>query len=445
MADMEHEDLDMAKPQMLEAGKISVAVNDFLQNPYASWDEAREMIKNVWNDLELSKLWIEKVIPEHRHLPLYEWDGIKDRFDAILINEYQKTRQAGGNLSTIGYSYFGSQASRQPRNLLVDELFAMGMLPGSCMIITGVPGSGKTDFAVSEVYRCAVKQPNVQVIHNISIKNEPENSHYCAKLSESLERMILHSLKGVQETGRPYITIWIMDEAQVSRSRTRSTSNIALAQQQVTLLLRKLGGYQVLIYQQNNPPMEVRDFATHWANKVSRTHQDWVDYKINSPALTTGQLKIRGVLGWEQRKQKGMEYYEYDTFAISSMTVDIWPLKLFNFASAKGMLKTAEYYQALLDFIAMQRGEVARDVVLTKEQEVELACRIYDNLISSADKKDQRFASYRFLAHAFGWDRDKVLDSAAQDMRRSMEKHRMKDLPVEETDNPEAEDEHDGD
>jgi len=436
--DQDHEDRDMGKPQMLEAGKISLAVNDFLRDEFAGWYDFKEMIKNVWEDDRLTQVWIEEIIPEHQSRPPVDCPGMKARFDAILIQQYQKTRMRGGNLSTIGYSHFASQEARQPRSLSVDDLFAISMLPGATGVITGVPGSGKTDIAVSEIYRVAVERPNTQVVHNIAISKEPKNSHYRAKLSGILITMLKHSLEGARKTGKPYPTIWFMDEAQVSRSRLRATSNVALAQQQLTLLIRKLGGFQWLIYQQDVPPREVADFATHRLNKPSRNHKDYADFKIISETINTGLLKLKGIRGWEQRRddweknpipQNG--YYEFETNAISSMEADVWPVEIFNYATSMGNVSLVEYYEALLKCTikSVVTGGSTREI--TKEMEARVAMNIYDNLKDSTNDFDRRVASMSFLAHALGWDEGKKAATAEQALSRAIKKIRASDLPVD--------------
>jgi hypothetical protein len=156
---------------------------------------------------------------------------------------------------------------------------------------------------------------------------QPENKNavklkgrcfYASSIDDALRIIVRHALKGINETGHPYPSIWIVDEAGISRGKQRSMENRLLFHKYITLLSRKLGCFELSIYQLEDAPKELEAFSTHKFHKPSRKRKGYVDSKIDSTSFFE-KAYIKGVLDWDERKKLGMPYIEFSTYDIATM------------------------------------------------------------------------------------------------------------------------------
>lgn len=141
---------------------------------------------------------------------------------------------------------------------------------------------------------------------------------YASSIDEALKIIVRHALKGINETGHPYPSAWVVDEAGISRGKQRSMENRLLFHKYITLLSRKLGCFELSIYQLDDAPKELEAFATHKFHKPSRKKKDFVNSKIDSTTFVE-KAYIKGVLDWDGRRDVGLPYIEFSTYDIATM------------------------------------------------------------------------------------------------------------------------------
>jgi hypothetical protein len=426
------ESKEMAEPQLLEAAKISQAVNSVLADDYPSWKIIREAIKNVFLDHETTSAWIdncdyhEQLIDESgRPMDLNPWnvDGLINDFRRDLILQYQIIRMNPPNLSGVGLSFFSSQAQTTPRFLMVDDIFIKGMEPGQAGIIYGVPGSGKTDLGTEEIYRCCVKKPNWMTTYNIKVNDPSPYSKMAGMLSATVKNMCVWARDG-EKNGIEQNNSWIFDEAQRDRDRQTSGKSENISQKHLSLVLRKLNCFQWLIYQQRKPPSEVEDFASIWIEKPSFSNKGLVNLKNNAVGIN---MKISGIPGLIKRKELGLEYYEYETKHFAGLYIDLFVHKMFAYIISLGDMDVIGYYDEIIKYCDRCQGENAG--FIDRQSELEMAFIIHERLKDSPDKIDRKVSEISYLAHMFGWDDGKSRDTARREMSRGFAKLREKGEP----------------
>lgn len=142
--------------------------------------------------------------------------------------------------------------------------------------------------------------------------------YYASSIDDALRVIVRHALKGILETGKPYLSVWIVDEAGISRGKQRSMENRLLFHKYITLLSRKLGCFELSIYQLDDAPKELEIFATHKFHKPSRKRKDYVNSYIDSGDYIEDAY-VKGVLDWDMRKKLGMKYIEFGSYDIATM------------------------------------------------------------------------------------------------------------------------------
>ena len=340
--------------QMLQATRIAYDVADILKDDFPTVDMYREFVMKIFMPGREASAMLSKLsMLEARDMQPYELKGFVSVFRDMSVEQYQIFCQRQVNLTGVGLSSFARNKGRTPRSLMVDELFIIGCRPGATGIIYGVPGSGKTNLAVGEIYRSAIKRPHTEVDCNVPIEDMPENAMYNGTLSGTLLHGAEFSRKMVEEGHNDYMVMWINDEAQVSRSRKSAMKSENMAMEQISMLSRKLGFFQWSILQQNKPTSEVRDFATHFIEKPSKSHPNTCDYKVKE--VYDISLKLKNVQSAEER---GLIY---DSRSMLTYTVDINPILMLswvvNTLDKTGQINTTAQYDAIIDYIKKHQGE----------------------------------------------------------------------------------------
>lgn len=412
---------------LLESAKIKVAITKILKNPFPTINEYYDVILSIFpaGDETQHYLDIFREIDQN-NANIYDYPELMHEFRSDATRHMQTLATEGGDLTTVGYRRPESLEGRTPRYLMVDNVFTMGMQPGRAGVVWGIPGSGKTDLCVSEIYRTAVKKSNWKTVYNIKIKNPAKNSMYATVLSDSLLAMVEYALGGeIEKRDNPESDIpdknncWIFDEAQRDRDRQTSGKRENITQKHLSLVLRKLNCFQWLVYQQNKPPSEVAEFASHWIEKTSATAKGNANYRND---ILNARLEISRIKGLDARKADGMEYYEYETKHFAGLHIDIFVDKMFAFIASLGDIDVIEYYQEIIKYIKKCRGESSG--LIDRDMEAEMAFIIHERYKDAKDKLDRKVSGISYLAHLFGWDKDKTKEAARRELSRAFEKIR---------------------
>lgn len=252
-----------------------------------------------------------------------------DDWKIEFLENYNVAIKENKSISELGGMDTGEDEDEgwQPRSELRSDVFIRGIRPGATCIVTGVPGSGKSEFVVQEIIVPACRMPNVQIVHNMALVNPPKQCKYASSIPDALYQIVNHALKGIKETGHPYLSYWIVDEAGISKDRQRSASWDILQQKYITFLSRKIGCFQITIFQLDEPPRDIRLLATHRFHKPPPPQLDRVEARINIGSFRFS-MDVKGVEGWRIRKEKRektkhvdeyTEYIEFGTYDTSSM------------------------------------------------------------------------------------------------------------------------------
>lgn len=194
--------------------------------------------------------------------------------------------------------------------------------------------------------------------HAIRLKN----CVYCCTIEDSLLAIINHAIKGIEETGKPYSCIWIVDEAGIFRGKQRSMENRLMFHKWLTLLSRKLGCFELSIYQLDDATKELKAFATHLFHKPSRKMKGRIESQIDSTEFIEDSF-IDGILDWKQLKKNGDQYVEFGTYDISTMMSTFNLMSMFDFInqiSKDGKpVKTIEQFKRIKQFIETSKNVVS--------------------------------------------------------------------------------------
>lgn len=391
-------DKDLGMTQMLEAGKISEALNEILNNPRMTHEDMEIVVKNIFVDMDMVRSSLSN-IADLRSANIMPWDreSIIPAFRKTAIMQYVKYRQSPPNLSGVGLSFFPSQGKTIPRYILEKNVFTMGMKPGRAGAILGISGSGKTDFATQEIYKDCVKLPNWFTSTNIFIKNPVKNkSQYTSICSDALKTSLRWDLSGYDDN-QERNNAWLLDEQQRDRDRQQASKIENVSWKHLTLVIRKIGGFQWVIYQQNKLPSELFEFCSHWITKTSFNNKGLATYTND---IYNFKLRINGIKGMDQRKaEPNTEYYEYETKHFSGMLMDIFPDKAFAYLSTLGEMNAESQKRAFLEYLDKAKDEVTG--IIPDQMKMEMAWIIHHNLKKSKDRLDRKVSTVTYLAKMF--------------------------------------------
>jgi len=189
-----------------------------------------------------------------------------------------------------------------------------------------------------------------------------DNCFYASTIPQALRMIVTHALKGIEETGHPYPSLWIVDEAGISRGKQKAIEKRLLTHKYITLISRKLGCFECSIYQLDDAPKEMEAFATHRFHKPSRKHKDWLDSEIDSSEFKE-KAKVRGILDWYQRKKAGLPYIKFGTYDIATMVSEFDLRALLDYTnqiSKDGKpVKTKVQLKRILEFIDKSENRIS--------------------------------------------------------------------------------------
>ncbi len=346
-----------------------------------SWVEMISEYKNALDDFGEKKYPFPWMVP-----------GLLTLFEESAYIQFALFKQNNLNLTQTSLSKLEDPTlGRRNFRGMAEDYFILGMSAEGGGIVTGPKGAGKSEFVVQNVICPSLELDNIQVVHNMNIidprevwkpgkgqypycildysdipKNAPflDNCHYATSIEDALIMIITHALRGIRETGKPYLTLWVVDEAGISRSKQRTMSNKMMNQKHITLISRKLGCYQVTIYQLDDAPKEVKDFASHIFHKPSAINKTLVDSEIHTEAFRESSI-ISGLMDWTRLKKIGRPYIEYGTWDISNMDTDFDVQGLFDYMNTLGgygsPVQTETQFMGALDFINKVKNRKLKD------------------------------------------------------------------------------------
>lgn len=263
-----------------------------------------------------------------------------DVWEVWIRDQYAEKMSRCTSISEVGGMMLADIAGDFNRSLWAKDVFIRGMKGGKTGICKGDPGSGKTDFVLQEIVLPLLQLRNVLIITNICMKTYcgrdlPGDIVYAATIPDALRAAINHKLRGIQylenaeddaeraerenELDRyPFLAVWIVDEAGLSKDKHNAMSEEWKTQRHLTMISRKLGIFQMTIYQFDDAPDDIVKLASHIYRKPGTHAQELTTFTITAICPET---TLSGILGWKQRRDLGMEYIEYDTDDTAGMSV----------------------------------------------------------------------------------------------------------------------------
>lgn len=423
MSNGQHNPDNMGMTQMLEAGKISDFVDDLLNKYKISNVDIESACRCVFVDEDMVDTWTD-ITAENRLNDMEPWDidWIIPDFRKDLIKQSYKLSLAPPNLSAVGVRKPPSANVTDPLFTKARDIFSLGVRPGGATVITGVPGSGKTSIASQYLLDDSLKMENWFTTTNMysPIREELEKKYdyqYASKLSKSLEVALKWDLSGYNDLIKR-CNDFIFDEQQVGRDRQKAGTSENISLKHLSLIIRKIGGHQRVIYQQNKVPSEIFDFATHWINKPSFTNKGLVHYRNE---IYNFHYKIHGVKGVEQREADGEPFYPFESEHFAPMSVDIFVDKAYTYLAGFDNLNSEGLKREFLKYIDKVKGEATGTIPRESVKEMAYYCHV--NGIGSQDKILKKLSqNITKLAMFFGLDEPSGIEAGRKELSRYFKK-----------------------
>lgn len=269
-------------------------------------------------------------------------------------------------LSKMGLRKIVDPGAPLPFTVLRRGVLLDGLEAGSTMVVSGVPGSGKSYVAVEDVIGPAIER-DWHVVSNIEVGNAGPNYHHVSKVSDYLLAIIELAL--AERT-----ILSVRDEGAIGRGRSRAQAQRNQDMKMLTMVNRKFGSSaasgnrEVNIYQRvGDVPPELMEFCTHMVIKPRRDRQDVA--LVNTPVLR--QLAVAGIPGNAERQRLGWKVYTYNPYEQSILAHDLQLLPLLEYqpVGRDGRpLSPKARLEAMRDRILVLKGQVDKETPLTIEQ-----------------------------------------------------------------------------
>lgn len=340
---------DLAESARLLSQENAIAFEDSIR-VVDNFDDMDELAMKYMLPDNASK-WIE-IISTARKTGLYPFEIFDSDLDMTLLEQFCYEARIDYNASigqlqsitdlgrqTLRSQYKSSQL--QFGVFIKEDVLTVGMRPGTTVTIKGVPGTGKTEMATQHIILPISKKPNVQVLHNINLKEYscPDNVTYSADILELLKMICEHAIKGILESGAPYFSVLVIDEAGIAIDKQKTQSNELINLKWLMNLSRKLGFCLVAIYQHDDVPMTHKKLSTHVFTKPTLSDLTLVEAHFKAPEVKAF-VKIKGLPDWKALKKRGgkpgVDYIEFETWDASTLDLEALDLKpLVNYANAE--------------------------------------------------------------------------------------------------------------
>lgn len=421
MAHNENNPDNMGMTQMLEAGKISHSVNDMLEKHKITVYDIEICCKNVFRDSDVIDTWVD-LTADFREDNIEPWDEdwIIPAFRKDLIKQANKMAQFPPNLSGVGLAMFPSSNRTQPRFTLIKNILSLGVKPGGATVITGVSGAGKTTIMSQDILDDSINMPNWLTTTNMYIKNfkHPE-FQYASRLSKALDSSLVWDLSGYDLEEKRY-NDWLLDEQQIGRDRQKGSTRENISLKHLTLVIRKIGGHQRLVYQQNKLPSEIFEFATHWIHKPSFTNRGLVHYRND---VYNFNYKISGVKSMEQRMADNETYYEFETEHFAPMSIDIFVDKAYTYLAGFDNMDSEGLKREFLKYVRKVGGETTGLIPRDSVKEMAYYCHVKS--MTTSDKVLKKLGNnITKLALFFGLHEPSGLEAGRKELARYFDKRK---------------------
>lgn len=246
-----------------------------------------------------------------------------------LLDQYNiRVNQETDPLNRIAMQQTGKQADATSYSILRFGVLLDETKPGSTVVVTGPPGSGKTHLAVLDLLVPAL-QMGWHVISNILIQDIPPtlNSrstipperrfHYVRTLSELLKAVINIGLEFPRER-----ILVVRDEGTLGRQRSTAQSQRNRDMKMLTMINRKFRVIEVNLYQiSGDVPAELREFCSHRIAKPSQERQD-LAYVV-TPIKGLKHRVICDIPGIPKRLEMGLPVLYYNDQDIAPLSHDV--------------------------------------------------------------------------------------------------------------------------
>lgn len=397
------QDGDMMKQQALIAQRTNWNFPQRMRN-LDTFDDMIYLVDRVFNsDLPrpgTARAWIESIeevrnkideFGEKMYLKPHMYttsDGqnfvAKFRSEAHEQYIINRERPTGLTQTALGEVSDVAAGRRKLRGLgKLPEYFSIGIHPQGGMIVDGPKGGGKSEFVAQYVLRAVSEYcENVLIVHNMNLidprfvmkpkiegdvfgpyctltAKDPnamllDKFYYATSYMDALLKIVEHAKKGILETGKPYLTVWVVDEGGLSRPKQRTMSNSLKTQKDLSLVSRKLGCFECIIYQLDDAPAELKMFATHRYHKPSSSDKTLVDSVIDSEEFRESAT-FTGLLSWRDLKIRGEKYIEYGTYDFPTMNTEFDMAALMDKLQSMGKygmpVDTVDQLDEIRDFI----------------------------------------------------------------------------------------------
>ena len=314
-------DETMGTTKILESMKLRGIFEMAMQDNKSSL-QYKQLIQSFFVDNDVRANYLRMVIEaEEQNKDLNLDRDFRREFEIEARNQFDKKFTSMDNLSLLGSLNFTKADDRFLSWRLLNKRIFLKIASGTngtFTTLTGLPGSGKTDFALrlAQVARAAGKQ----VITNIMVDDGSGEIHHVNTVSGFLVKVIELSRAGVD-------VVFIIDEAGITWDRKDAMTKRNRNWEKLARLIRKFHTNLVYIVQEiYNIPPQVQNFRSVIIHKYSKKKCRF-EYKNGAGSF---QVYINEV---PRTKTK------FDTDDISFFSFDLDLDRLFNYITGT---KTAE-------------------------------------------------------------------------------------------------------
>jgi len=246
----------IAKLKILEATRLRLQLERRLQN-LRSADLAALVTSFVAEEGISLNLLKEIYEADYRQTDLLTDPVWKANFMATVRVQAMKRFSMLDNLSMLGAMNSQPKAANSMRwNHIADAVWLSQMKPGMFAVITGNPGSGKTDIA-TRIAKVGISS-GITVVSNITTKEWTATQ----KASDLIRALVSDT--------KPKLCL--LDEMGVSWARKQAMSNRNIALEKLGRVIRKFKSSLIVIIQEKStvPPL-IEKFSTMYLHKESKT------------------------------------------------------------------------------------------------------------------------------------------------------------------------------
>ena len=287
----------IARLRILEATRLRIQLEKKLQNLRA--EDLAEIVTSYVHDSGIAHNLIKDILlSQYEGTNLLADDAWRSNFIATVRVQAMLRFRELDSLSMLG-AMNAKPSNVRPMNFkhLSDNVWLTQMKSGMFSLITGKPGTGKTDISI--LLAGIALRNNITVISNITSKDQRIKT--TPKASELIRSLVIDD--------QPKFVI--LDEMGISWARKQAMSGRNIALEKLARIIRKFKCSLLVIIQERNaiPPL-ISSFSTM---KIHKTSTRRAHLALNNP-----ECQLDCIINRIQKAQ-----IDYDTNDIAALDLDL--------------------------------------------------------------------------------------------------------------------------